>query len=127
MYVSLKYLHLIAIAVSVFLLTLRYILMMMDSDKLQHKFLKVFPHIVDTVLLLSGVGLIFVTGFIPFTPAAPWMLDKLTCVVVYIVLGVFALKIGRNKMLRTFAFLGALGWLAMAGKIAVTKLPMFFS
>jgi uncharacterized membrane protein SirB2 len=81
---------------------------------------------VDTFLLLSGIGLIFVTGFVPFTAAAPRMTDKLTSVLAYIALGFFALKLGRNKLLRTFAFFGALGWLAIAGKIAVTKVPMFF-
>ncbi|ELS8945891.1 SirB2 family protein [Vibrio fluvialis] len=126
MYEGLKHFHLLTIGLSALLLSVRYILMMMDSELRQHKFLKVFPHIVDTFLLLSGIGLIFVTGFVPFTAAAPWMTDKLTSVLAYIALGFFALKLGRNKLLRTFAFFGALGWLAIAGKIAVTKVPMFF-
>ncbi|MCA2014896.1 SirB2 family protein [Vibrio tritonius] len=127
MYVFLKNLHLLTIGISVFLLSIRYVLMMMDSPKLQNKFLKIFPHVNDTALLLTGIALIYITGFVPWSPAVPWMMSKLTCVIAYIALGFFALKIGRNKMLRTFAFFGALGWLAMAGKIAVTKLPMFFS
>lgn len=126
MYEGLKHFHLLTIGLSALLLSVRYVLMMMDSELRQHKFLKVFPHIVDTCLLLSGIGLIFVTGFVPFTAAAPWMIDKLTSVLAYIALGFFALKLGRNKLLRTFAFFGALGWLAIAGKIAVTKIPMFF-
>lgn len=126
MYEGLKHFHLLTIGLSALLLSVRYVLMMMDSVLRQHKFLKVFPHIVDTCLLLSGIGLIFVTGFVPFTAAAPWMTDKLTSVLAYIALGFFALKLGRNKLLRTFAFFGALGWLAIAGKIAVTKIPMFF-
>jgi uncharacterized membrane protein SirB2 len=85
-----------------------------------------FPHINDSLLLLSGIGLIFITGFIPFTPAAPWLTEKLTCVMAYIALGFFALKLGKNKLLRVFSFFGALGWLAMAGKIAMTKTPTFF-
>ncbi|ELV8725264.1 SirB2 family protein [Vibrio fluvialis] len=126
MYEGLKHFHLLTIGLSALLLSVRYVLMMMDSELRQHKFLKVFPHIVDTFLLLSGIGLIFVTGLVPFTAAAPWMTDKLTSVLAYIALGFFALKLGRNKLLRTFAFFGALGWLAIAGKIAVTKVPMFF-
>ncbi|ELH0894112.1 SirB2 family protein [Vibrio fluvialis] len=126
MYEGLKHFHLLTIGLSALLLSVRYVLMMMDSELRQHKFLKVFPHIVDTFLLLSGIGLIFVTGFVPFTATAPWMTDKLTSVLAYIALGFFALKLGRNKLLRTFAFFGALGWLAIAGKIAVTKVPMFF-
>ncbi|EEY44648.1 protein SirB2 [Vibrio mimicus VM223] len=54
------------------------------------------------------------------------MTEKFTCVLAYIALGFFTLKLGRNKLLRSFAFFGALGWLAMAGKIAVTKAPILF-
>lgn len=126
MYEGLKHFHMLTIALSALLLSVRYVLMMRDSALLQHKFLKITPHVVDTFLLLSGIGLISITGFIPFTAAAPWMTDKLTCVLAYIALGLFALKLGRTKLMRTLAFFGALGWLAIAGKIAVTKVPMFF-
>jgi len=126
MYEGLKHFHMLTIALSALLLTVRDVLMMRDSALLQHKFLKVTPHVVDTFLLLSGIGLISITGFTPFTAAAPWMTDKLTCVLAYIALGLFALKLGRTKLMRTLAFFGALGWLAIAGKIAVTKVPMFF-
>ena len=124
MYEGIKHFHLMTVVISATLLSLRYALMMANSGLLEKKFLKVFPHINDTCLLLSGIGLIFITGFIPFTPAAPWLSEKITCVLAYIALGFFALKLGKNKLLRTFAFFGALGWLAMAGKIAVTKAPM---
>lgn len=126
MYEGLKHFHLLTIAISATLLSVRFALMMANSKLLENKFLKVFPHINDTFLLLSGIYLIVITGFIPFTPAAPWLTEKLTCVLAYIALGFFALKLGRNKLLRTFSFFGALGWLAMAGKVAVTKTPMFF-
>ncbi|MDW6001550.1 SirB2 family protein [Vibrio mangrovi] len=124
MYLGLKYFHLFTIVVSVSLFCIRYGLMMMDSKWLQNRFLKVVPHLNDTLLLLSGGALIIVTGFVPFTPAAPWLTEKLICVLAYILLGFFALKLGKSKLLRSIAFLGALGWIAMAGKIAVTKLPI---
>lgn len=127
MYEGLKHFHLLTIALSALLLSVRYVLMMLESPLLNKKFLKVFPHVNDTFLLLSGVGLILMTGFIPFTPAAPWLTEKLTCVLAYIALGFFTLKLARNNWLRTFAFFGALGWLAMAGKVAMTKAPLFFS
>ncbi len=126
MYTALKHIHLVTIALSATLLSLRFILMMMDSPKRNHKFLKVFPHIVDTALLLTGIGLIMVTGFMPFTEGASWLTNKLTCVLAYIALGFFALKLAKNKLLKTFAFFGALGWLVMAANIAVSKSPHLF-
>lgn len=125
MYEGLKHFHLFTIALSATLLSVRYGLMMANSTWLEKKFFKVAPHVIDTFLLLSGIGLILVTGFVPFTSSAPWLTEKLTCVLAYIALGFFALKIGKNKLLRTFAFLGALGWLLMAGSVAVSKVPLF--
>ncbi|UPQ88682.1 SirB2 family protein [Vibrio sinaloensis] len=126
MYEGLKHFHLLTIVISATLLSVRFALMMANSKLLDKKFFKVAPHINDTFLLISGIYLIVVTGFIPFTAAAPWLTEKITCVLAYIALGFFALKLGKNKLLRTFSFFGALGWLAMAGKVAVTKTPMFF-
>ncbi|EGA71064.1 hypothetical protein VISI1226_21684 [Vibrio sinaloensis DSM 21326] len=126
MYEGLKHFHLLTIALSATLLSVRYALMMANSKLLEKKFFKVFPHINDTFLLISGIYLIVITGFIPFTAAAPWLTEKITCVLAYIALGFFALKLGKNKLLRTFSFFGALGWLAMAGKIAITKTPILF-
>tara|TARA_Y100001960_G_scaffold129449_1_gene137798 strand:+ start:101 stop:484 length:384 start_codon:yes stop_codon:yes gene_type:complete len=126
MYEGLKHFHLLTVALSATLLSVRYALMMANSKLLDKKFFKVFPHINDTFLLISGIYLVVITGFIPFTAAAPWLTEKITCVLAYIALGLFALKLGKNKLLRTFSFFGALGWLAMAGKIAVTKTPVLF-
>ncbi|KLV04691.1 SirB2 family protein [Photobacterium ganghwense] len=121
MYTAVKHLHMLAIALSVLLFVVRYGLMMADSPLNQKKFLKITPHVVDTVLLLTGVGLIFITGFMPFAPGGEWLTQKLTCVLAYIALGVFTLKVGRNKVFKTFAFLGALGWVVAAAQLAMTK------
>ncbi|OLQ85238.1 hypothetical protein BIY21_19145 [Vibrio ponticus] len=123
MYEGLKHFHLLTIALSATLLSVRFALLLANSELRNNKFLKVFPHINDTALLLSGVALIVL--FIPWS-AAPWLPMKLSCVLAYIALGFFALKLAKNNLLRIFAFLGALGWLGMAGKIAVTKVPALF-
>ncbi|MGF1695833.1 SirB2 family protein [Vibrio kyushuensis] len=125
MYEGIKHFHMLTIALSATLLSVRYGLMMADSKLVNNKVLKVFPHINDTLLLLSGFGLIYVTGFMPFTPEGAWLTEKITCILAYIALGFFALKLGRNKLLRTFSFFGALGWLIMAAKVAMTKTPIF--
>ncbi|MGF1690266.1 SirB2 family protein [Photobacterium kagoshimensis] len=121
MYAAAKHLHMVAIVLSVLLFTIRYCLMMANSTLNEKKFLKIAPHVVDTILLLSGVALIFITGFIPFTEAGSWLTQKLSCVLAYIALGFFTLKYGKNKVFKTFAYFGALGWLVAAANIAMTK------
>lgn len=125
MYTAVKHIHLFMIACSVLLFVVRYVLMMVDSELRNKAFLKRVPHVVDSAMLLSGIALIFITGFIPFTGAAPWLTEKLTCVMVYIALAFVTLNNGKNKVFKTFAFFGALGWLMVAAKIAVTKVPTF--
>ncbi|KXI24082.1 SirB2 family protein [Photobacterium sanguinicancri] len=121
MYAAAKHFHMLAIVLSVLLFTVRYCLMMANSTLNEKKFLKIAPHVVDTFLLLSGVALIFITGFMPFTEAGSWLTQKLSCVLAYIALGFFTLKYGKNKVFKTFAYFGALGWLVAAANIAMTK------
>ena len=49
------------------------------------------------------------------------MTEKIICVVAYIVLGIMALKSNRNKLFKFFAFIGAIGWLVLAAKLAHFK------
>ncbi|MEZ8097080.1 SirB2 family protein [Photobacterium swingsii] len=121
MYAAAKHIHMLAIVLSVLLFTIRYCLMMANSTLNEKKFLKIAPHVVDTILLLSGVALIFITGFMPFTEAGSWLTQKLSCVLAYIALGFFTLKYGKNKVFKTFAYFGALGWVVAAANIAMTK------
>lgn len=125
MYVVVKHFHIFTVVLSILLFSLRYVLMMMDSKLCHWKPLKIVPHINDSLLLLSGVYLIFLTGFMPFTSVAPWLTEKLFCVLAYIVTGFFTLKFAHSKMTRSVAFAIAIAWVAMAGKIAVTKMPIF--
>ena len=121
MYAAFKHLHMVAIALSVLLFVVRYCLMMANSSLLEKKYLKITPHVVDTILLLTGIALIFITGVIPFTESGNWLTQKLSCVLAYIALGFFTLKYGKNKVFKTFAFFGSLGWVMAAANIAVTK------
>jgi uncharacterized membrane protein SirB2 len=123
MYFALKHIHLLAIVLSALLLSIRYALIMAESDKVQAKFLRITPHVVDSVLILSGIGLVISMGFMPFTAGNEWFTEKVTCILAYFALAMFTLRIAKGRLIRTFAYFGAIGWLFMAGRIAVTKIP----
>ena len=123
MYMALKHTHLLLVAISLALLTLRFVLSLKGSGLLQHKFLKIAPHVVDTFLLLSAVGLMVTIQQYPFVN--PWLTEKLIGVLAYIALGVMAFK-GRTTTLKVFAFFGALGWMVLVVKVAITKTPVLF-
>lgn len=123
MYMALKHAHLLLVALSVSLFFIRFVLSLRESPLLQQKLLKVVPHVIDTFLLLSAAGLMVMLQQYPFV--VPWLTEKFIGLIAYIALGFMAIK-GRTKALRIFAFLGALGWLALMVRVAVTKTPALF-
>ena len=123
MYMALKHSHMLFIALSVSFLAVRFLLSLRAPALLQKKFFKIAPHIVDTFLLLTAIGLMLTIQQYPFQ--TPWLTEKLFGLFAYIGLAVMALK-GRSLLMRWVGFLGALSWLALVGKIAITKTPLLF-
>lgn len=115
----------LAIVLSAILLSIRYAALMANPNStfINKKVLKIAPHVVDTILLLTGVALVIMMGFVPFSAGSEWFTEKVTCILAYFALGFFSIRMAKNRLLRTFAFFGALGWMLMAGKIAMTKMP----
>jgi uncharacterized membrane protein SirB2 len=124
MYEIVKHIHLMAIALSVVLFLLRFVLNTMQSPMLQKKWLKILPHIVDTLLLLSAATLCVLLKQYPFVDA--WVTEKLLALVMYIFMVTLALKLGRTAFMRGIGFVGALSWIAFAGIVAVSKQPILF-
>jgi uncharacterized membrane protein SirB2 len=123
MYMALKHSHMLFIALSVTFLAVRFLLSLKSPALLQNKFLKIAPHVVDTFLLLTAIGLMLTIQQYPFQ--TPWLTEKLFGLFAYIGLAVMALK-GRTLLMRWVGFVGALAWLALVGKVAITKTPMLF-
>ncbi|MEH6464632.1 MAG: SirB2 family protein [Shewanella psychromarinicola] len=119
LYPAVKHTHMLLVATSVTFFIVRFVLHLRQSPIMEKKFVKVAPHVVDTFLLLSGFTLCFMIKQYPFVD--PWMTEKIICVVAYIALGVMALKSNRNKLFKFFAFIGAIGWVVLAAKLAYFK------
>ena len=80
--------------------------MLQNSPWLQRRFVKTAPHIIDTLLLGSGITLAVITQQNPLVHY--WLLLKISLLLAYILLGSVALKYGRSKKQRKFAFGGAM-------------------
>ncbi|MBJ9238271.1 MULTISPECIES: invasion regulator SirB2 [Citrobacter] len=118
--------HLISIALSVGLLTLRFWWRYTDSRLTYARWTRIVPPVVDTVLLLSGVALMVKTHILPFTEHGTWLTEKLFGVIIYIVLGFIALdyRRARSQQARLVAFPLALVVLYIIIKLATTKIPL---
>lgn len=119
MYMMLKHLHTTALAVSVLLFILRFIWLLIGSGQLQKKWVKILPHVVDTLLLGTAIGLCIVISQYPLQ--AVWLTGKLAGVIAYIVCGFWTLKWAKTVPIRCLAFGLALFCLAITAHIAVSK------
>lgn len=122
MYMAYKHFHLLMAVLSVSFLIVRFVLSLKSAAILQRKFFKIAPHVIDSLLLLSALMLMITINQYPFVHA--WLTEKLLALLAYIALGVMAFK-GRTAAIRWLCFLGALGWLALVFRVAITKQPVF--
>lgn len=98
--------HVGAVVVSVALFVFRGVLMLNEAPLLQAKVLRIAPHVIDTVLLVSALALAAMIHQYPFVDG--WLTAKVLGLVAYVVLGTIALKRGRTKAIRSVAFVAAL-------------------
>jgi uncharacterized membrane protein SirB2 len=119
MYESLKLIHVGTAILTILGFMLRGYWMFSGSPKLQLKVVKILPHIVDTVFLLSGIGLIITLNLQVLSQN--WLLMKIVALVLYIVLGTFALGRGKTMRARAVAFVLALATFAYIAGVALAK------
>jgi uncharacterized membrane protein SirB2 len=102
----LKYTHVTAVIASFALFFLRGIWMMRASDRLAARWVRVVPHVVDTVLLVSAIALAMLTAQYPFVQS--WLTAKVLALPVYIALGTVAIRRGSSMRVRIAAWILAL-------------------
>lgn len=121
MYFALKYVHVCTAILTISGFTLRGIWMLSGSPLLNHKLTRILPHVVDSAFLVSGIALTWVLK-LPLLDQ-PWLLAKLVAIVVYILLGMAALRRGRSRRSRVIAFVLALATFAYIAGVAWNKSP----
>ena len=119
-----KLIHQAVVALSFLGFLARGLGMLADSEWIRDRVARTLPHIVDTILLLSGVTLAWQLRLSP--TAAPWLAAKLLGLVVYIGLGMIALRRGRTKRQRTVAWIAALVTFGYIVSVALTRDPLGF-
>ena len=106
MYSALKHLHLTTIVLTFCLFILRGVWMLTDSPRLQQRWVRIAPHLIDTILLASAIGLTIILSQYPLVDS--WLSAKVLGLIVYIILGSIALKYGTTKPIRVAAWFAAL-------------------
>ncbi len=120
-YLPLKHIHLSLVAFSVLFYAVRVLLMLAKKPIHQHKWAKMLSRGADTLLLISALTLCVIISQYPFVDA--WITEKLVCVIAYIILAYISLYRSETLKGRLLTSVGAIGWILIAGKIAVFKTP----
>jgi len=123
-FLTLKAIHVSCAVISLALFFLRGIWSFNGSPIMRQRWIKVVPHIVDTLLLASALALAFTIEQYPFVDA--WLTAKVFGLVLYILLGSVALKHGKSKTIRVSAWLAALAVFAYIVLVAKQHNPLPF-
>jgi uncharacterized membrane protein SirB2 len=121
-YATVKLVHQAAVALSLTGFFVRGAASLAGAAWVHGKAARSLPHVVDTVLLLSAVALAWLLHLTPDN--APWLLAKILGLVLYVGLGVVALRPQRPPAVRATAWGLALlvaGWIV---SVAITKTPL---
>jgi len=118
-YLLIKNLHTLAALLSISGFALRGYWMFVGSARLEHRITRTAPHVVDTVFLLSGIAMLAILSLNPLTQG--WLLAKFAGLLLYILLGVVALRRGPTRKVQFVAFVAALAVFAYIVGAALSK------
>jgi uncharacterized membrane protein SirB2 len=121
MYETLKIVHMSSVALSISGFLLRGFWSFRESPMMQAKIVRILPHVIDTVLLISGAWLVYVLR-LQFL-YQDWLLAKFGLLILYIALGSVALRPGRSFDTRQTAFAVAIIVFLFILGAAITKSP----
>jgi uncharacterized membrane protein SirB2 len=121
-YATLKLIHQGAVALSISGFIARGAASLMDATWVRGRAARTLPHLVDTVLLASAIGLAWMLRLNPLD--TPWLATKIIGLLAYIGLGMVALKPGRPRAVRSLAWVAALLCFAQIVAIAISKQPL---
>ena len=105
LYPQIRTLHISCAYVSISLFLLRHVLNLYNVNWRRWRALRIMPHVVDSVLLVSAILLTITIRQFPFV--AGWLTVKVVALVLYIFLGIQALSPRNTQGARRTAFFAA--------------------
>ena len=122
LYAAVKHLHIVCVVLSITGFCLRGLLLGQKSALAGRRWLRILPHVNDSILLAAALMLVVLIGQYPFVDA--WLTAKVLGLVAYISLGMLALKAGRSPRVRVAAGLAAVTVFTWIVSVAFTKNPL---
>lgn len=119
-YLALKHIHVALVVISVLFFILRFFWRSIDAQIGKQKWVKIAPHIIDTLLLVSIIALVWQGLML----GSAWYMNKTIGLIGYIVFAIIAMR-AHTPVWRYTAFFVALGWIMVLLHVAYAKVPLF--
>jgi uncharacterized membrane protein SirB2 len=124
LFAALKLVHMSCAFLSISGFTLRGYWMISGNPLLHSRPVRVAPHIVDTLLLATAVGMLVIWRVSPLQ--FDWHCAKIVALIAYIGLGMVALRFAKTPRVKMIAYLLALCCAGYIVVVAYSKNPMGF-
>lgn len=121
-YLPIKMVHIVAVLCSGSLFFVRGLMLLNGKQVAMAAPVRYLSYSIDTVLLTAALMLATMLPSAMF--ANGWLLEKIVLLLVYIVLGSFALKRGRDKKSRVWFFIAAVTVYAFMFSVARAHHPL---
>ncbi|NBQ71166.1 MAG: regulator SirB [Nitrosomonadaceae bacterium] len=121
-YALLKMIHVSSVILSYSLFLLRGAWLIRDSTNLRQRWVKILPHIIDTVLLTSAIFLAMTIQQNPLQDS--WLTAKVAGLLLYIALGMVAMRFGKTRRTKIIAWVAAQCVFIYIVLVAITKSPV---
>ncbi len=120
-YLWIKHTHISMVTITTLFFAIRLFWMVKRPALLQRRWVKRFPPVIDTILLVSGITMAVLTHQYPFQQ--PWLTAKVLALIAYILFGMVALKWGSTLRIRLIAGACACASVGYIISSAVTRNP----
>jgi uncharacterized membrane protein SirB2 len=119
----LKSFHIVLAYLTVIGFIVRGIWALADSPQRNQRWVRITPHVIDTLLLTAGVIMAINLGL---SPVSGWLGAKLLGLLAYIGFGVMAMR-AKDRSLQLFGFFAALLSVSYIFAVAFTRSPWPFA
>lgn len=121
---TIKLIHVTCVVLSFAGFFIRGLWMLRESNLLKQRWVKIMPQVVDTLLLVSAILLAVQMRFSPLEQ--PWLMAKIIGLLIYIALGLVALRFGRSRPIRLSAWIMAMLIFLYIVSVATSKSVLGF-
>jgi uncharacterized membrane protein SirB2 len=117
MYMIVKHAHLTIILLTFVFFIINFVLTMKKSDMVNNKLLKIGPHILYTLFVITFIYMVAVNPLNLYPFVNGWASSKLGGFVLYVLSITFALKWAKSNLWRVAGLISAIFWLSMSARL----------